>query len=105
MQFGDTFVHGQNQNFICLTSCTAAVVHNPAQPTISTYSNTKIDGVIQSFIPLLPGEVGNGVRTTLWTFGGIIQANEPQGNLVTGWTFFQKGIMVGDCSSTPCMVH
>jgi len=98
-QFGDTFAHNDAGEFIGGTSSTAAVVQDPTSyPTVTSYPLDD-EGKVPSFIPLRPEERDQDLydkRTTLWCFGGIIEIGEADGDVATGWVFYQKGTQVSD---------
>jgi hypothetical protein len=98
-QFGDTIAHNDAGEFIGGTSSTAAVVQDPTSyPTVTSYSLDD-EGKVPSFIPLRPEERDQdlyGKRTTLLCFGGIVEIGEADGDVATGWVFYQKGTQVSD---------
>ena len=90
-----------------VTSHTVAHCGLRDHPRVTQYQNAGPDGLVESFIPLTNNEKRfdagyemHGGRTTLWSFGGIV---EDAPGIGSGWCFFEKGEAVSDGSS--CMTR
>ena len=94
-QFGDTFAHDAESNFVTVSCSNASLVTDLSKPQLSAYCGIKTNGEIPVNPPLLPGE-GNrdDHRTTTWCFGGIVFSDTVRDGTVVGYTYFQNSHIV-----------
>jgi hypothetical protein len=95
-QFGDTFVHDGNRNFVEVSCSNAAIIKEPKRnPQLCAYSNIRPNGGIPVNPPLIKGEEQDDkYRTTTWCFGGVVFDDTLKGNVAEGYTYFQKSHIV-----------
>ena len=88
--FGDTFWTDRNNKFVKMVSSTIADVLDPADPFTTAYTTIDSEDNVEDFIKLTEEEktLNNeqGIRTTLWCFGGIVETSPG-----FGWVWFEKG--------------
>jgi len=92
-QFGDTFCHKSNGDFIGVVPNTAALVLDTSNPTLSKYA-----GSTEEKVPALIGELctksGRPIeddRYKIWSFSGVVETHEADG-ITYGVTWAQKRV-------------
>lgn len=91
--FGDTFCHHAHGEFCGVTNNTIALVPSPSNPLASRYLVPDVK--VPEFVPLSEeerqycqwhAERGQNKRYVNWTFGGVIEIPDTDGN--EGWLFY-----------------
>jgi hypothetical protein len=89
-QFGDTFCHNQDGDYLGLASNTAALVLDTQNPTFSKYRGSK-EQQIPDFIKLFEDEQLPNTKDIvykIWSFSGTVEY-KTEDEYVYGWTWFQ----------------
>lgn len=93
--FGDTFNKNNKDQFVGLSTNTAAFVPDRGDPLRTEYMDIQENGKVNEFIPLNESERGlteKNVRVMLWAFGGIAET-VPN----VGWTYYQVAEIDPNC--------
>ena len=97
LQFGDTFCHNSDGEFVGIANNTVAVIEeDKTLPFKSRYIEVEDNGFIKPFIQLTDGEAqyerdsNHHHRVVLWSFGGVVQAGDGGGRV-----WYQKNILNG----------
>jgi hypothetical protein len=95
-QFGDTFAHDSEGNFVGISCSNVALVKDIRKPNLCTYCDILPNGTVPTNPPLIPADRDDGhYRTTTWCFGGVVFPERQAGAVVEGYTFFQNSHIVG----------
>jgi len=82
--FGDTFCKNAAGEFVGCQNNTAALVLNKSEPLKTSYLSIEEDGMVTPLFPFTDEEKefhanNPDVRTTLWGFGGVVEAFDGMG--------------------------
>lgn len=102
--FGDTFCKNSAGDYVGLRDNTAAMVLDSKKPLETAYQSIAEDGMVDGLVPLNAEELAlqkkhEGLRVTLWGFGGVVEVWKG-----TGLHWYQKGIIYGNDQHQYCGV-
>ncbi|KAE8444605.1 hypothetical protein EG329_014436 [Mollisiaceae sp. DMI_Dod_QoI] len=94
VQFGDTFDHNRNGQFLGVKDNTCAIVPDTNNPTLSKYANHPDNNEVPVFVRQYPNEFD--IPTKFWSFSGIVETGKGENGIIQGYTWFKVTRMDGN---------